>query len=333
MLYKLSGQQGDNHMQKPRLEDYISPTMRTLPKGAKCTRCRQQATIALPSHHANFCQNCFLHFFETAVLRALKHFPISKQTPLAVAVSGGKDSLALWDILHRLGYKTHGLFLDLGIPEFSETSHEAVDNFASEKGLTWSLYSLKKEFGFSLPEIRARIRGKICAYCGRLKRHFLNRLAIRHGIKTLATGHNLDDEAGRLLGNLLGQRMEYVHKQSPYLPSPHPQIPAKIKPLYRTDILEIVTYCRIMDIKPFSGICPFSRGATSKTMKRALTLIESDMPGTKRSFLFSYIRQATLGKDQSLFGICKYCGQPAYDDLCSVCRLKQRISNRQYHDR
>lgn len=314
-------------MGKTNLDNYMSTTWRQLPKEAKCTRCRQQATIPMPSHHANFCQDCFIHFFKTSVLRGIKHFPISKETPLAIAVSGGKDSLALWDILEELGYKTHGLFLDLGIPEFSEPSREAVGNFASQKWLTWSLYSIKEEFGFSLPEIRAKLRGKICAYCGRLKRNFLNRLSVRQGLQTLATGHNLDDEAGRLLGNLLGQRQRYVNKQSPYLPSPHPQIPAKIKPLYRLDIQEIITYCHLRDIEPFSGVCPFSKGATTKIMKQALTLIESEMPGTKRSFLFSYIKQASLEKDQSLFGICKQCGQPAYDDLCSICRLKDRISN------
>src|SRR6056297_1606964 len=125
-------------MGKTNLDNYMSTTWRQLPKEAKCTRCRQQATIPMPSHHANFCQDCFIHFFKTAVLRGIKHFPISKETPLAIAVSGGKDSLALWDILNGLGYKTHGLYLDLGIFDFSTASYQAVDNFASKNGLTWS---------------------------------------------------------------------------------------------------------------------------------------------------------------------------------------------------
>ena len=32
-----------------------------------------------------------------------------------VAVSGGKDSLALWDVLVELGFRTTGLHLSLGI--------------------------------------------------------------------------------------------------------------------------------------------------------------------------------------------------------------------------
>ena len=37
-----------------------------------------------------------------------------------VAVSGGKDSLAVWDILLELGYEADGLYVGLGIGEYSD---------------------------------------------------------------------------------------------------------------------------------------------------------------------------------------------------------------------
>ena len=40
------------------------------------------------------------------------------QERILVAVSGGKDSLGLWDILNRLGYQADGLYLGLGIDEY-----------------------------------------------------------------------------------------------------------------------------------------------------------------------------------------------------------------------
>ena len=33
---------------------------------------------------------------------------------ILVAVSGGKDSLALWDLLVELGYQADGLYISLG---------------------------------------------------------------------------------------------------------------------------------------------------------------------------------------------------------------------------
>ena len=41
-----------------------------------------------------------------------------------VAVSGGKDSLAVWDILLELGYEADGLYLGLGIGDYSDASGE-----------------------------------------------------------------------------------------------------------------------------------------------------------------------------------------------------------------
>ena len=41
-----------------------------------------------------------------------------------MAVSGGKDSLAVWDILHELGYDTEGFYVGLGIGEYSDVSAE-----------------------------------------------------------------------------------------------------------------------------------------------------------------------------------------------------------------
>jgi uncharacterized protein (TIGR00269 family) len=298
-----------------------------LPRGAKCIRCREQAEIALPSHHAKFCPECFEHFFRTAVRRGLKRMPVSRDTPVMVAVSGGKDSLSVWDMLNELGFSTKGLYIDLGINEFSETSREAVRRFASERGLPWSCYRLQEEFGYAMPEVRRLLRGKVCSVCGRLKRQFLNRLTAREGYSVLATGHNLDDEAGRLLGNLIGNRTEYVRKQHPYLPSPHPRIPAKMKPLYRLEIKEILHYCRVKGIQPAEAQCPFSRGATSHAFKNALEYLEGEMPGMKRNFLFTYLdkQPPEPGSD---FGVCRDCGEPAYADRCGVCNLLDRLQDK-----
>lgn len=315
-----------------------------LPRGAKCTRCRGQAEIHLPSHHANFCPDCFLHFVHTAVGRGLKEMKFQPR-PVMVAVSGGKDSLAVWDLVHQLGYETRGLHLNLDIPGFSEASSRAVADFALPRGLGWSEYSLKEIFGYSIPEVHGLLRGKTCSVCGRLKRAYFNRLTAGEGFNTLVTGHNLDDEAGRLLGNLVGRRLEHVAKQYPYLPSPHPRIPAKLKPLYRLEIKELLAYCELRGIVPVHETCSFSRGATSHTFKQALELMEQSMPGTKRSFLFSYLRDkptATQGTSQvrerpetdgretdedtaSGFGTCRVCGEPAYADLCGICSLYNRL--------
>lgn len=298
---------------------------RPLPAEAKCTRCRSRATIRLPSHHALFCPECFHLFFHRAILRAMEEFDLPGASPIMVAVSGGKDSLALWDALHELGYPVQGLHIDLGISGFSQASSEVVARFAATRGFSWTQVLLRDVFGYSVQEIHRRTRRKICSVCGLLKRQLLNRLVIREGYRILATGHNLDDEAGRLLGNLVRHRTHYLEKLSPFLPSRHPRLPVKIKPLYRLEASEIRIYCEIKGIQPLSTPCPLSRGATSHTFKEALQFLENKMPGTKREFLFGYLHKSSTANSSSEFGTCKGCGEPAYSDLCSVCSLKRQL--------
>ncbi|MCF8105489.1 MAG: adenine nucleotide alpha hydrolase family protein [Desulfohalobiaceae bacterium] len=296
-----------------------------LSRGAKCIRCKKQAEVPLPSHHANFCFSCFEFFFRNQVSRGLKKMGVNPHAPLMIAVSGGKDSLALWKVLEDLGYRTRGIHLDLGLGKFSRSSLEAIEGFARDRGLKWSSYSLQQEFGYTLTEIDSILKSKTCALCGRIKRGLLNRLTIREGYRILVTGHHLDDEAGRLLGNLVGNRQEYVRTQTPFLPSPHPRVPARLKPLYRVDVSEIRAYNRITGIRPVQDGCPLSKGATSHYFKAAMDLLEKKMPGTKRNFLFSYLRKNKRNTSDDTFGSCLSCAEPAYGSLCALCSLKNRI--------
>lgn len=298
------------------------------PSGMKCTRCKEPAEIRLPSHNAKFCDPCFEKFFRAGVERGLKMVGFSLETPLAMAVSGGKDSLACWDVLARLGAKVLGIHIDLGLGEFSSASIKAVKEFAAEKGLEFKIFELKEVFGYQIPEVARATRLQTCSVCGTLKRSVLNRLAMAEGCPALATGHHLDDETGRLVGNLIRHKTQYLDKFYPYLPSAHPHQAARIKPLFRLDQNEIRAYCRIRGIRPAEGEgCPFSKGATSHYFQEAMAFLEDRMPGTKRDFLFTYLKGRKPPLEET-FQTCSSCGQPTYGELCGVCRLQEKISER-----
>ncbi|MBU2487999.1 MAG: adenine nucleotide alpha hydrolase family protein [Proteobacteria bacterium] len=292
----------------------------------KCTRCKAPAAVRLPSHNSMFCPDCFDQFFLTAVIRALKIVPLPREAPVAVAVSGGKDSLAVWDVLHRLGFETRGVHLDLGIPQFSEASIDAAREFAEKRGLPLAVHSLEELFGHPLPRIRSQVRMDICSVCGTVKRSYLNLLARQAGAGVLVTGHNLDDEAARLMGNLIHRRKRYLEKLYPFLAAAHPAQAARAKPLYRVDEAEIRAYTSLNHIRPAQGGCPFSRGATSTYYKTALLWMEGEMPGTKRDLLWGHIRENGPPQGDA-FGSCERCGEPTGAPLCGVCRLKDRMEN------
>ena len=100
-----------------------------------CTKCKTKAVLKLPRHNAAFCNDCFNSFVHDQVLKAIRSQEMFVKTDrLLVAVSGGKDSLALWDILLKLGYKTDALYVNLGIEGYSESSQEKVAHFSEDRG-------------------------------------------------------------------------------------------------------------------------------------------------------------------------------------------------------
>ena len=85
--------------------------------------CREPAIIDIRRHNANFCAEHFLRLCRDQVPKAIDEFAmIAPGERALVAVSGGKDSLAVWDILLDLGYEADGLYLGLGIGDYCDES-------------------------------------------------------------------------------------------------------------------------------------------------------------------------------------------------------------------
>src|SRR3954451_10289013 len=71
----------------------------------KCRVCRGPAVIDIRRHNANFCAEHFVRHCRDQVDKAIREWSmIAPGERVLVAVSGGKDSLALWDVLLDLGY-------------------------------------------------------------------------------------------------------------------------------------------------------------------------------------------------------------------------------------
>src|SRR5207244_3445859 len=162
-----------------------------------------------------------------------KHRMFTRDEAVLVAVSGGKDSLALWDVLIDEGYRTTGLYLDLGIFDYSVESKARCEAFAASREVPLIISRVADEMGAPVPEIKQVTRRPACSGCGLSKRYLMNRVALEHGFPVVATGHNLDDEAATLLGSVLQWQTDALSRQSPALPSTHPKLVRRVKPLYR----------------------------------------------------------------------------------------------------
>ncbi|MGH9178286.1 MAG: tRNA(Ile)-lysidine synthetase [Acidimicrobiales bacterium] len=298
----------------------------------KCRRCREPAVIELRRHNAGFCATCFLHHCREQVRRAVEHDAmIGEGERVLVAVSGGKDSLALWDILTDLGYAADGLYLGLGIGDYSDASGRFARAFAERVGRPLLEIDLPTDIGFAIPDGARAARRVPCSACGLSKRHLFNQAAVDGGYDVVATGHNLDDEAAVLLGNVLRWNTEYLGRQLPVLRAGHGFV-RKVKPLVRLGERETAAYCVLRGIDYIVEECPMAGGNRHLGYKEALNAIEDRSPGAKAAFYFEFLDKAShlftpaAVAEQEALGRCSSCGAATTGEVCAFCKLRARAS-------
>jgi len=295
----------------------------------KCRWCSKRAVIKIRGYGIALCEEHLPQFVQRRVKEALKRYKmLGDEESILVAVSGGKDSMVLWDIICSLGYKAEALFIDLGINKgvHSKKAREVVEGFASDKAYKLHVYELKESEGFTIDDVKRKETRTVCAACGLVKRYVMNRFAYENGFSCIATGHNLNDETATLLSNVLSWKTGYLARQAPVLPAKG-KLVKKIKPLCEISERETAAYAIIKGIPFFEEECPYSKGATSIVYKRALNLIEYHSPGTKLRFYREFLKKSALFSESVGEELvpCDRCGYPTTHPPCAFCRLKERM--------
>ena len=238
-------------------------------------------------HNVAFCPDHFVEHVQRQVARTIHDYEMFlPEDRLLLGVSGGKDSLALWDILTELGFEVDGVYLHLGIGEYSSESLTLTEEFAEARSLVLRVVDLPEEYGFSIPQAAATQVRSACSVCGLSKRYLLNEAAT--GYDVLIMGHNLDDEAATLLGNVLKWNTEFLGRQAPVLPAAA-GLARKVKPLIRVAERETAAYAVLRGISYEIEECPMVAGNTVNRLKERMNLLEGTSPGVKQQFLFGFL--------------------------------------------
>jgi tRNA(Ile)-lysidine synthase TilS/MesJ len=118
-------------------------------------------------HRLRACATHFVEWFVTMTQRTIEKYKMfTPQDKVLVAVSGGKDSLALWDVLLELGYQAEGLYIGLGIDEgieYAAKSLEFCRRFVAERHPKAVLHvvDVGAEYGQTIPVLaRTTQRGR-----------------------------------------------------------------------------------------------------------------------------------------------------------------------------
>lgn len=310
-----------------------------------CHKCGARAVIRMRQHRLALCKDHYLAWFVEQTERAIhKYHMFQREERVLVAVSGGKDSLALWDVLWQLGYQADGLYINLGIDSdenYSDESERYAQDFAAERGLQLHIMNVGETYGETIPQMARRTRRarngrlKPCSACGMVKRHEMNRIARELDYPVLATAHNLDDEVAVLFSNTLKWQTDLLSRQFPVLAAAE-GFSRKVKPFCRFYERETAAYSLLRGIPYIEEECPYAEGSKQLYYKDIINKIEADQPGAKLAFYVGFLnaREQGMFKDltdeerDTALHPCPTCGTPTSSPgECAFCRTIQATKN------
>jgi uncharacterized protein (TIGR00269 family) len=306
-----------------------------------CTVCkRRESFFFRPYSGERLCKKCFAESVEAKVRASIaKYGMFNFDDRIAVAVSGGKDSISLLHILakmERLHPKASlvAVTVDEGIKGYrAEALAIAVAN-CKTLGIKHYVVSFKELYGFTLDEIVARAQRKgereltSCAYCGVLRRRALNVAARDVGADKIATAHTLDDEVQTILLNIFRGDILRLAKEKPMTDEAHPRFVQKVKPFCEIPEKESALYAYVKKIKFQDVPCPYAPEALRNDVRFMLNRMEEKHAGTKFT-VFKSIERIRPALDEiskkADFKECIKCGEPASSDLCKACEMLRQI--------
>jgi uncharacterized protein (TIGR00269 family) len=286
------------------------------------------------------CRKCFIESIEEKTRATIaKYQMLNFVDKIAVAVSGGKDSLSLLHILAKIERRHPkaqlvAITVDEGIKGYrDEALRTAADN-CEKLGIEHSIVSFKELYGYTFDQMVKRLKRKgissptPCGYCGVLRRKALNIAARKINADKLATAHTLDDETQTILLNIFHGDVLRIAKEKPVTDEAHPKLVRKIKPFCEIPEKETALYAYVRGIKFQSKPCSYASEALRNDARMILNRIEEKHPGIKFTIFKSIekIRPALeeVARKEGLTE-CSECGEPTTDKICRTCQMRKQV--------
>ena len=284
----------------------------------------------------HLCAEHFCELVERRVRRELRHQGPFRRGRIAVAVSGGKDSVVALRLLHETfrgnpALELVAVTIDEGIAGYRPPSIETAARHCAEIGVPHHVLSYEETAGVTMDRVVAHPGRTMlpCAYCGVMRRRNLNEAAKRAGATHLATGHNLDDVAQTILMNHLKGDVDRLAKMGPHRPEHvQPGLVPRILPLRMIPEREVALYAILRGWSYHDGECPYATEATRGRYRDLLLQLEEESPGTRHALVAGYDRLAPLLVSKTPLRACDACGEPSSGERCRACALIETVGGK-----
>lgn len=290
-----------------------------------CQKCKKKAVIYQKYSNAHLCKDHFIEDVERKIKRDIRKFQmVERGDRITVALSGGKDSIVLLYVLHKIFNKRpdieiRALTIDEGIKNYREHTLPHAVELTKKLGIPHTICSFEKRFDTTLDELKQKNGTAACTLCGVLRKNLLNSAARELGAYKLAIGHNLDDEAQTILMNYLRGDVDRMKRMTG---TKQPGMVQRIKPLRSIPEKEVALYALLHDLPVSSDECPYAGEALRNEIREMINNFEVKHPGTKYSLLGgSDAITGFLPQENAKVIPCTKCGEPGSETLCKTCRL------------
>lgn len=294
----------------------------------KCDRCENSAVYSRKYSGESLCSDCFSNSILRKTAKTISKYNMIQNNELVcVAVSGGKDSLALLHVLSKMAenhnFRIHAITIDEGIPGYRDEALDIVKDFCAKLGVEHTVYPYKELFGLTLDESLKQHgddRLSSCSICGTFRRRAMDHAAKQIGANVIATGHNLDDTLQTFVINTLSGDTNKIGWMDP---DTSENSLRKIKPFCEIYESEIVFYAFTNNLPFQTEPCPHMNEGIRTEIREFLNKLENSHSGIKNNMYRSVLKVSQVMKESNYKERvkCSNCGSECTGKICSVCKM------------
>jgi len=270
------------------------------------------------------CSKHFCQSLEKTIQYTIQKFQMfTQKDKIAVACSGGKDSMTLLYILNKLKFNVTAIAIDEGIETYRTFTLKFLEQFCKKHNIPYKKNSFKNHTGLTMDEVIKKSKISPCRICGTWRRYLLGKTTKNYDV--LATGHNLDDEAQTIIMNIINCNFNFMNRIGPTThKNPKNNFPKKVKPPYFCHEKEIATYAYTKKILTKFNECPNFQGSFRNFITETINNLENKTKGFKKNLIQTFLKQKNPTTQPTTTN-CTTCGEISSKKTCSSCTFIETL--------